>query len=480
MQTDDWPVRPVSNASSQTTSRGSQTSSSIRHASDATNLTSFSLDYVNNPPPPPPNDHPNASHYQLDIIDDLDFDDVDDGLIDHEMGHRHREALVQELHSSEQAYLQSLEDLSRIFEKPLRKDAKSSKLSFLGMKKMVCTEREIRWLFCNMDDILQVHQSNLASLNERLRIWGPTQIISDIFMAWLPKLSVYTTYLDNYSVAVSTYERLTRYQPFKKFIDTAHKEPALQGATLLSLLQVPAGCITRYAHLITKLAEATSPMHPDYHGLGQCRQRIQQLAEDLRPRVEDVDNVNQVMAIQEALVGAPFGAKAQRRLVLQGSISRGGVVKQDQTTPLNEDRIYILFSDMLVIVRPKQEGTGRTVLQYKDAIPLERARIRRLSEPENCIEITSALQGVDTLNTTFVGSSNVHLMYTSSSEEQETWYTHLTAVVRRLDRALAASKSAAQNRRNARHPESVRRQATQMSGSSRESSNGSSAKSSLQ
>lgn len=254
---------------------------------------------------------------------------------------------------------------------------------------------------------------------------------------------------------------------------------------------------------MTKLAEATSPMHPDYHGLNQCRQRIQQFAEDLRPRVEDVDNVNQVMAIQEALVGAPFGAKAQRRLVLQGSISRGGVVKPDQTAPLSEDRIYILFSDMLVVVRPKQESNGRTVLQYKDAIPLERARIRRLPEPEHCIEIISALQGVDTLNTTFVGSSNVHLMYTSSSEEQETWYTHLTAVVRRLDRALAASKckshahpfrfetwtnvpfltfffpAAAQNRRMARHPDSVRRQATQMSGSSRESSNGSSAQSSL-
>lgn len=91
------------------------------------------------------------------------------GMTDHEMGHRHREALVQELHASEQAYLQSLEDLSRIFEKPLRKDAKSSKLSFLGMKKLVCTERETRWLFCNMDDILQVHQSNLANLNERYK-----------------------------------------------------------------------------------------------------------------------------------------------------------------------------------------------------------------------------------------------------------------------------------------------------------------------
>ena len=35
-------------------------------------------------------------------------------------------------------------------------------------------------------------------------------------------LHVYQAYLDNYDIAVTTYERLTRYQPFKKFIDVGY------------------------------------------------------------------------------------------------------------------------------------------------------------------------------------------------------------------------------------------------------------------
>lgn len=54
-----------------------------------------------------------------------------------------------------------------VFLQPLRKDAKQSAFSFLGMKKMVCTEREIRWLFGNFDEIHQVHKEILDSLERR-------------------------------------------------------------------------------------------------------------------------------------------------------------------------------------------------------------------------------------------------------------------------------------------------------------------------
>ncbi|KAI8147610.1 Dbl homology domain-containing protein [Fennellomyces sp. T-0311] len=380
------------------------------------------------------------SEDQFDIINNLEYDDVDDGLIDHELVHRNREALVQQLHSSETAYLESLNLVSNVFLQPLRKDAKQSSFAFLGMKKMVCTEREARWLFGNFDEILQVQREILASLERRLRIWGPTQIISDVFHGWFALLNVYQSYLNNYDVAVTTYERLTRYQPFKKFIDSAHKDPSLKGATLLSLLQIPAGCINRYAHLISKLADVTAPMHPDYVGLLTCKQRILQLAEEIKPKVDDADNVDQVLMIHQALVGAPFGVKAQRRLVLQGQLSR--LVVNSKST--GEERTYFLFSDLLAIVRPKQDGK-RTLLQYKGHITLERARVRALGSEEAggqeyCIEIVSSYQGVDTLNTTYMGTSQTHILCTNSREEQEEWLKQLETVITNLDRAAAKAK----------------------------------------
>lgn len=86
---------------------------------------------------------------------------------DHELVHRNREALVQQLYNSEHAYLESLQLVANIFLNPMRKDAKQTTFSFLGMKKAACTERELRWLFGNFDQILQVQRDILTSLEQR-------------------------------------------------------------------------------------------------------------------------------------------------------------------------------------------------------------------------------------------------------------------------------------------------------------------------
>ncbi|KAI7865848.1 hypothetical protein BDF14DRAFT_1729427, partial [Spinellus fusiger] len=213
----------------------------------------------------------------------------------------------------------------------------------------------------------------------------------------------------------------------------------LKGATLLSLLQIPAGCINRYALIMSKLAEATSPMHPDCAGLLACKQKILRLADEIKIKVKDADNVDQVLMIHQALVGAPFGVKAQRRLVLQGELSRIATNSKS-----GEDRTYILFTDLLLFVRPKQESK-RTILQYKGHIILECARIRALSIEEaggreHCLEITSSFQGVDTLNTTFMGSSTVYVLKAGSKDEQKEWLDKTKTVIERLDEEDKAKK----------------------------------------
>ena len=97
----------LSRASTATTSSNSSSSSSIRYPSDSTNLTGFSIEqYLSNTPLPPPpsqqqqqqqqqqynslsnnnNNNNNNNNMELsddhfDIIDSLNYDDVDDGLI---------------------------------------------------------------------------------------------------------------------------------------------------------------------------------------------------------------------------------------------------------------------------------------------------------------------------------------------------------------------------------------------------------------
>ncbi|CDH53727.1 hypothetical protein RO3G_04760 [Lichtheimia corymbifera JMRC:FSU:9682] len=183
----------LSRASSQattTTSSSSNTSSSVRYyPSDSSNMTTASIEHylasAPLPPPPPPGPPSSAppGHQQIltddhfDIIDSLNYDDIDDGMFERELDHRRRETLVQQLITSERAYYESLRVVQQVFIEPLQKDAKQSSFNFLGMKKLVCTERETRWLFGNFDEIVQVHQEILASLEERSLVWKHTRLI---------------------------------------------------------------------------------------------------------------------------------------------------------------------------------------------------------------------------------------------------------------------------------------------------------------
>ncbi|KAI9302260.1 Dbl homology domain-containing protein [Cunninghamella echinulata] len=350
----------------------------------------------------------------LAMIENLNYDDIDEGLIEQEREYQKRESFINQLLTTEQAYSESLDLVINIFLKPLVKNSKQTSFNFLGTQKVVCTEREIKWLFGNFEAIVEVHHTILEN--------------------------VYHLYFQNYGVAMTTYERLTNYQPFKKFIDNAHKNKSLKGATLPSLLQIPAGCIQRYDSIISGLASHTNITHPDYNALISCKQRINKFTKDIFPRMNETDNIDQVIMIQQALIGAPFGVNSRRRLILQGNLSR--VVAP--TKSVGEERTYILFSDLLVFVRPKQEQQ-KTMLQYKGHIPLEQARVRVLPESETggqpfCIEIASSIRGVDNIQSTYVGNSSTHVLHTSSLEEQELWLRKLEYVIARIDRHAARLK----------------------------------------
>ncbi|KAG0782947.1 hypothetical protein G6F21_010821 [Rhizopus arrhizus] len=330
---------------------------------------------------------------EFDIIDSLDYDDVDTGLFDQEIMHQRREGFVQELHQTETI----------------------------------------------------------------LNIWGPTQILSDVILTWFPKIQkVYHIYLDNYSTMTSTFERLGRYQPFKKFSESAEKNLE-KGTTLLDLLRAPVTCIVRYTKLLTALADSTATMHPDYTGLMQCKQRVQGLLEEFRPRVVDARNVDQVYEIHTCMADRPFGIRAERRLYLQDNFF------QINKTSV-EDRAYFLFSDMLVFAKRKSSSS----LLYKGHIILERAKVRLLSKEEatgenHCIEIISSFQGVDSLNTTFMASPTAHIMKTSSENEQLKWKYYLESIVAKIDQMAMQQKV---NGGKLTPPNSVRRPGTSLSNES--------------
>lgn len=151
-------------------------------------------------------------------------------------------------------------------------------------------------------------------------------------------------------------------------------------------------------------------------------------------RLIEAENVNQVLKLHQAIVCAPFTIQTARRLVLEGQLSR------IMSNTMREKRHCVLFSDMLVFLKPKTEGK----LHYKGHLVLERARVRPLLKEEAsgfayCIEIVSSFSGVDNLNTTFIGAPTVYVLCMGSEEARNEWLSKLEYVIKKLEK-IAVTK----------------------------------------
>lgn len=230
----------------------------------------------------------------------------------------------------------------------------------------------------------------------------------------------------------------------------------MAGTSLLSLLQLPTTCVHRYFEIISQLSDLTPRLHPDYCGLLKCKQWIVQFRQSLDERyrvldinrspplllfflnlffinrLRDVHNIDKVIKIHQSLVDAPFNVRAERRLVLQGNLSRVTVSSRS----LGEERRYILFTDMLVFVKHVEQ---KDRLIYKGHLTLDRVRVRALSKEEaggiaHCIELIPSVSGIDNLNTTYVGTTSAIVLYVGSDEERKVWIDGLNFVIGHLDR----------------------------------------------
>lgn len=109
-------------------------------------------------------------------------------LIEAERCHLQRESLVRHLYDSEEDYLRSLQEIQSCYQQPLLHNlqhpdtAKKTLLGAAGAGKSVATKEEIETLFGNLDQLIAFHEDIRTMLEDRSKIWGPTQIMSDLLL----------------------------------------------------------------------------------------------------------------------------------------------------------------------------------------------------------------------------------------------------------------------------------------------------------
>ena len=252
------------------------------------------------------------------------------------------------------------------------------------------TEEDVSIIAGPAEEILKLHEDILARMEARESDWDePTQGVSDILLELLPRFNLHKRYAKNHPRALATLDWLTRRaHGFARFIEARSRDPygmmavnirptntnaanQQERANFLAYLALPLDRVLRTAKFLDDLLRWTTPDHPDYDGLKECRDRFEEqvltgVVHELRAS-EDQLKVLDVQANVHSL-REPLAVSTTRKLVYHGRVSR-----IDPITKSPELMYLFMFDDMAVWCRESMPGgNNKSTYTFK-----ERHRVRR-------------------------------------------------------------------------------------------------------
>ncbi|KAF9210858.1 hypothetical protein BGZ59_008837 [Podila verticillata] len=355
-------------------------------------------------------------------------------LIEAERTHLQRESLVRHLYDSEEDYLRSLQDILSCYKRPMLLNAQhpdggssgASKMSsLLGgsasvSSKAVASRGEIETLFGNLEQLIEFHEGVRSMLEKRSKIWGPTQIMSDLLLSVIPKFKIYSRYFTNFHSALTVLDRISRTPQYKKFMEQCVIDNPPGTPSLHLMLAFPLKRLSIYRDLIQSICQATQPSHPDYHNLMRAQDLVNVIADDLRMERMIAQDQLALWDIQSNMVALPEPIMIPaRRLLLRADLH-----KVDSALAL-EPRTYYLMNDVLIYARfdPK-----KNVYTFKGMFDLARTQINNpednatLPQLPNCIQIANA--------------GRKQMMRCRSREERNYWMETMRRAVEVVNRSV--------------------------------------------
>ncbi|KAF9080977.1 hypothetical protein BGX23_001433 [Mortierella sp. AD031] len=356
----------------------------------------------------------------LDYFGEDDLNDFEGGgerynesqVIEAERTHQQRESFVRHLYDSEEDYLRSLQDIHTCYKKPLLLNLQaaesSRKTGLLGTSsgvKAVATKEEIDALFGNLDQLIEFHEEIRSLLERRSKIWGPTQIMSDLLINVIPRFKMYSKYYTNFHSALTVLDRISRTAHYKKFIEQCAAENPPGTPSIHLMLSFPLKRLSIYRDLVSAICQATQTTHPDYGNLMRALDMINLVAGELKNERLMAQDQLVLWDIQSSMVGLPEPIMIpSRRLLLKADMH-----KCDSALAL-EPRTYYLMNDVLVYSRfdPK-----KNIHTFKGMFDLARTLINNpednvtLPQLPNCIQIAN--------------SGRTQMMRCRSREERNYW-----------------------------------------------------------
>ncbi|XP_037552261.1 epithelial cell-transforming sequence 2 oncogene-like [Nematolebias whitei] len=270
-----------------------------------------------------------------------------------------RGLVARELHHSEGLYLRRLSSILKVYQEPLT--------AALNSNRAILSYADIEIIFSQVTVIQQLNSVFQADLQTRMQQWAADQCVGDVFLKLCSKLSVYTNYLNNYTLTLGTIDKCREAKPaFRAFLKRADRTLSTHMLSLQELLLCPVWRIQEYVTLLQALSSNTQLDHPDHTHLCTALSTMLRLRHFIQTIRRNFETDRLLEETQQMIQNCPSLREGNRQLIR----SQDAVLLRSPDDQIPDslrtfeqvaDVGLFLFNDALVLTRRKVHHTPFTV-----------------------------------------------------------------------------------------------------------------------
>ncbi|XP_067324285.1 phosphatidylinositol 3,4,5-trisphosphate-dependent Rac exchanger 1 protein isoform X1 [Anolis sagrei] len=263
---------------------------------------------------------------------------------------RLRLCVLNEILGTERDYVGTLRFLQSAFLHRIRQNAVDKAEKYI-------TEENVKILFSNIEDILDVHKDFLTSLEYCLQPEPQSHHeLGDVFLKFKDKFIVYEEYCSNHEKALRLLMELNKIPPVRAFLLSCMLLGGRKTTDipLEGYLLTPIQRICKYPLLLKELAKRTPAKHPDYQAVQNALQAMKTVCTNInetKRQMEKLEALEQLQSHIEGWEGSNL-TDISSQLLLQGTllkISAGNI----------QERTFFLFDNLLVYCKRKSRVAGK-------------------------------------------------------------------------------------------------------------------------
>ncbi|CAE1286925.1 unnamed protein product [Acanthosepion pharaonis] len=245
---------------------------------------------------------------------------------------------------------------------------------------------------------------------------------------------LYSMYANNHSQALTTLQEwLQKSSEFADFIQKQESLSDVNGLKLNALLITPVQRVPRYKLLLDDLLSQTLTNHHDYYSLQDATKQVSHIACHINEHIRQHENFQKMLSIQKSLGTAPKILSPGREFIKEGTlkkVARKGGGK-------SHDRMFFLFSDMLLYGKPKLLDTANSYT-CSCVLPLRHCSVQRLFINNKKLEGGGMFQ--------ITCKEEILVLYSLDPDDVSSWVDALESAIRKLSENRSTLRKPSSNK----------------------------------